>query len=99
MPVLLLITALVIGYLVMKGRKVTIEPPAEEEPFDIFAGITPSARASDGYYAGQVLYHRDTGEKVEIMEIPEIWNGEATIRWIDGGTGKIHHSSLKEFFE
>lgn len=99
MSALLLIIALVIGYLVIKGRKVTVEPPAGEEPFDIFSGITPSAQAGDGYYTGQTLYHKETGEKVEILRLPEIWNGEATIQWVDGGTGEIHRSSLREFFE
>lgn len=101
MSALLVIIALVVGYLVLKGRKVTIEPPAGEEAFGQPQDIFPSSAALGAlpkYSLGTTFHHKETGEKVEVISSPDIVDGEYAIRWPSGGIGYIHQSSFEEFF-
>lgn len=90
--------AAVLGIAYVIRRKPTVALPEAERVF-IEEQLFPSEARLPIYSPGMNFYHKETGEKIEILQAPEIVNGEYKIQWPNGEIGYIHESSLKEFFE
>ena len=84
---------------VLRRKPATVLPVEPEFPLWIEHGFPEPKARLPMYSPGVTFHHKDTGEKVEVLQAPEIVNGEYKIRWPSGAIGYIHESSFKEFFE
>lgn len=97
----MLVFVAVVGIAFLLGRRKASEPLPGESPLKVAvaAELFPPESRLPLYDPGQTFHHKDTGQKVEVVQAPEIVDGEYAIRWPSGDVGYIHQSSFEEFFE
>ena len=102
--ILAIAAVLGIAYVLRRGKPVAALP---DEPVSLakslweeqeFPGAPKTEVKLPIYSPGVVFHHKGTGEKVEVLQAPEIVNGEYKIQWPSGEVGYIHESSFEEFF-
>lgn len=95
MKALIIVGAALIGLFLIMKKRAKPEPPIINDISGVLAGA-PEKKAK--FSVGESLHHIETGQKIVIINVPSIVDGEYTIEWPSGATGEIHETQLVSWF-
>lgn len=95
MKALIIVGAALVGLFLLMKRRAEPEAPMIS---DISGALASVPEKKGKFSVGESLRHIETGQKVIIVNVPSIVDGEYTIEWPSGATGQIHETQLVGWF-